>query len=357
MTIAISGICGFVGSTLARCLVESNPSRKVFGFDNFSRPGSQLNRAWLNDLGVTVLYADVRQPGDIESLPQADWVIDAAANPSVLAGVDGLASSRQLLDNNLGGTINLLEYAKRHDCGFILLSTSRVYSIDTLSGLPLEVNDGAFRLAAGVDLPAGVSARGVSEQFSTAAPISLYGSSKLCSEILALEFAETFGLNVWINRCGVLAGGGQFGTADQGIFSYWINSYLRRQSLRYIGFGGQGHQVRDCLHPSDLVPILEAQMTSNSKAAERVVNISGGAENCLSLYNLSKWCAERFGDHEIAGDMAERKFDVPWLVLDSSAASAVWNWRPQVVLDEILDQIARHAESHPDWLGVSAQLR
>ena len=55
-----------------------------------------------------------------------------------------------------------------------------------------------------------------------------------------------------MNRCGVLAGAGQFGRADQGIFAYWVNSWLRGRPLRYLGFGGQGHQVRDCLHPADL---------------------------------------------------------------------------------------------------------
>ena len=36
---------------------------------------------------------------------------------------------------------------------------------------------------------------------------------------LILEYGECFGFPVWINRCGVLAGAGQFGKADQGIFS------------------------------------------------------------------------------------------------------------------------------------------
>ena len=42
-------------------------------------------------------------------------------------------------------------------------------------------------------------------------------------ETLALEYGEAFGLPVLINRCGVLAGAGQFGRTDQGIFAYWIN--------------------------------------------------------------------------------------------------------------------------------------
>src|SRR5439155_1377744 len=90
---------------------------------------------------------------------------------------------------------------------------------------------------------------GVAENFPITPPVSLYGATKLASEVIALEYGEAFGLPIWINRCGVLAGAGQFGIPDQGIFAFWINSYLRRRPLKYIGFDGQGHQVRDCLHP------------------------------------------------------------------------------------------------------------
>ena len=66
-------------------------------------------------------------------------MIDAAANPTVLAGVDGQTSSRQLVEHNLLGTVNLLEYCRRHGAAFVLLSTSRVYSIEPLASLPLRV--------------------------------------------------------------------------------------------------------------------------------------------------------------------------------------------------------------------------
>jgi len=130
MKILLSGACGFVGTTLARAFVQAG--HQVVGFDNFIRPGSESNRAELKQLGVGLVHADLRAASDIDALPAADWVIDAAANPSVLAGVDGKTSSRQLIEHNLGGTINLLEYCKLHRAGFTLLSTSRVYSIALL---------------------------------------------------------------------------------------------------------------------------------------------------------------------------------------------------------------------------------
>ena len=357
MRILISGICGFVGSTLARALIESGTGYELVGFDNFIRPGSETNRAELKQRGVKLFHGDLRAASDLEALPAVDWVIDAAANPSVLAGIDGRTSSRQLVEHNLSGTINMLELCKVNRAGFILLSTSRVYSIPPLAGLPIEAHDGAFRPAADAALPAGVTANGVNETFSTAAPVSLYGATKLASEALALEYGETFNLPVFINRCGVLAGAGQFGRADQGIFAYWINSWLRRRPLRYIGFGGTGHQVRDSLHPRDLVPALVKQFSAPKiDATDRLANFSGGAPSAMSLRQLSDWCGAHLGAHTVGVDPTPRTFDIPWMVLDSAKANRVWGWRPSTPAPAILEEIATHARNHPNWLDLSAPL-
>lgn len=355
MNLLVTGICGFVGSTLTRALLESMENLCVTGVDNFIRPGSELNRRELARLGVKLFHGDLRCQSDVDALPAADWVIDCAANPSVLAGGDGQTSSRQLMEHNLLGTIHLLEWCKAVKAGFIMLSTSRVYAIEPLAKLPVEVADRAFRPAGGAGLPCGISSEGISEDFSTQSPLSLYGASKLASEILALEYGATCGFPVWLNRCGVLAGAGQFGRADQGIFAYWINCHLRRAPLSYIGFDGQGHQVRDCLHPRDLVPLLLKQMTTGTDASQpRVVNVSGGRASAVSLRQLTDWCDVRFGPHPVGSDPRRRAFDLPWIVLDAGRARTVWNWIPQMAPEAIFDEIAAHAEANPNWLQFSS---
>jgi CDP-paratose 2-epimerase len=356
MRILITGICGFVGSTLTKYWLAAQPDLEIIGIDNLNRSGSERNRVELQKSGVKLLHGDIRSASDFESLPAVDWVLDAAANPSVLAGIDGYTNSRQLVEHNLLGTVNILEYCKRCGAGFILISTSRVYSIPPLAAVLVEPLGEAFHLVPGQDFPPGMSPAGVSEAFSTASPISLYGSTKLSSESLALEYGETFGFPVWINRCGVLAGAGQFGRPDQGIFSFWVNSWLRRKPLAYIGFGGNGYQVRDCLHPRDLISLLQKQTSSGSAAAVRLVNLGGGTENTMSLAQLSSWCRERYGAHTVDSTNEERRFDIPWLVMDACLAKEVWAWQPQTTLEEILAEIAVHAEENPDWLELSRSL-
>ncbi|MEM9283895.1 MAG: NAD-dependent epimerase/dehydratase family protein, partial [Verrucomicrobiota bacterium] len=135
MKLLITGACGFVGSTLTEALLKHRNDLEITGIDNFSRNGSWLNREKLLAKGITLVHGDIRNAADLEAIGPFDWVVDAAANPSVLAGVDGKSSSRQLVEHNLGGTINLLEACKRWNAGFILLSTSRVYSIPPLANL------------------------------------------------------------------------------------------------------------------------------------------------------------------------------------------------------------------------------
>ncbi len=363
MNILITGICGFAGNVIARGLAGLMPGVRILGIDNLSRKGSETNLQPLRGEGFEVSVIDVRDRAALDDLPATDWVIDCAANPSILAGLGAASCSRDLLEQNLYGTVNLLEKCREWKAGFILLSTSRVYSIDALRSLPLHNAASRFELPATAH-GAGWSEAGVKEDFSTAAPISLYGSSKLCSEALALEYGSAFGFPVWINRCGVLAGAGQFGKADQGIFSYWIHSWKSHRPLRYIGFGETGHQVRDCLHPRDLVLILAQQLQERGEGKPRIINLSGGAGNSMSLAELTTWCSRKFGPNPklsaatatATGKAMEsaRPYDLPWVILDHARAAREWGWRPITPLTDILEEIALHAETHPAWLELVA---
>jgi CDP-paratose 2-epimerase len=175
----------------------------------------------------------------------------------------------------------------------------------------------------------------------------------LCAEALALEYGLAFGFPVWINRCGVLAGAGQFGTPDQGIFSYWINAHARRRPMRYIGFGGFGYQVRDAFHPRDLTTLVSAQISMSRAGGKRIYAVGGGVSNAMSLAQLTEWCNSRFGPHQPQPDDRPREYDIPWMIMDSSDAENDFGWRCNHKLGKILDEISSHAEEHPEWLEVS----
>ena len=363
MRLLITGVCGFVGSRVARSLRQSHPDWSISGLDNFIRPGSRQNQPLLDRIGVQVVEADLRDRDFFRALPTCDWVIDCAANPSVLAGLSTKSPSLDLMDHNLVGTIHLLEYCKATRAGLVLVSTSRVYSATRLSQLPVAVSGDAFEpegRALGealADTPwFGLSRRGISERFSTEGPLSLYGASKLASEIVAAEYSHAFEFPLWINRCGVMAGAGQFGKADQGIVAFWIHSWFEGRPLKYVGFDGRGHQVRDCLHPDDLARLIARQIQVDPCfEGPRLCNLSGGVESAFSLRQLSSWCEERWPGRRgqslaVESIFSTRPYDAPWIVLDSGLAELTWQWQPAWTKESIWEEIARHAEENPHWL-------
>ncbi len=347
MNVLITGIAGFVGSQLAAFLKGNLPEVNITGIDNLSRRGSEYNLPALKKLGCRFIHGDIRVKADIEDLPAVDWIIDCAANPSVLAGFNG--GTTQLIGHNLIGTLNLLEKCRQHKAGLILLSTSRVYSIEKLNQIPLRADENRLMVDTHQKFPAGFTPAGITEDFSTAAPVSLYGATKLASEIMALEYAYTFDIPLWINRCGVIAGPGQFGKIDQGIFSFWIYQWLLNKPLSYIGFGGKGLQVRDLFGPADLGRLLMKQMKVEDKKIPKVINVGGGLASSFSLKELNAYCEQKFGfPKSINEDAGSRPFDIPYYVTDNTLVQKYWDWQPSTdkysILDQIFDWAKRNEE-------------
>jgi CDP-paratose 2-epimerase len=107
------------------------------------------------------------------------------------------------------------------------------------------------------------------------------------------------------------------------------------------------------LHPQDLGGLIVRQIQEVSGTQPRCVNVGGGRANSMSLAQLSEWCSARFGHHQVASEPISHPFDVPWLILDSRRAANEWNWNVETPISAILEEIALHAEAHPEWLNLS----
>jgi CDP-paratose 2-epimerase len=337
-------VCGYVGSHVATYLAKYLSNVQICGIDNLSRRGSETNLEPLKKLGIEILYGDIRLPSDIHALPtDMDWVIDCAANPSVTAGLGVMdkCTPRQLVEHNLIGTTNVLDYCRERRSGLILLSTNRVYSISELRKIPLREMETRFDPITNIaeTLP-GFSENGVSEEFSTTGPISLYGATKLSSEILALEYGAAFDFPVWVNRCGVIGGPGQFGRIDQGIFSFWVYYCALGYPLKYIGYNGNGKQVRDCVLAEDIAKLVVLQMNDGGSSVDRITNIGGGFNGSLSLKELTEICISYFGKHiEVGKEQENRPYDIPYYITDYTKALNNWGWEPSLSGNEIIQQL------------------
>ena len=335
MSLCIAGGAGFVGASLARRYRQHYPNRRIVAFDNLSRRGSELNLADFRARNIEFIHGDVRFPRDLESLTGTfDLLIDAAAEPSVHAATNAI-------DTNLKGTLNCLEWARRRAGALLFLSTSRVYSLPGLRSLPLREEETRFSLNPKDPQPAGLSAAGIGESFATSGHRSLYGATKLASELFVQEYCAAYGLNTLINRCGVIAGPGQWGRADQGVYALWVAGHYFGLGLRYTGFGGRGKQVRDLLHPDDLFALLEAQVACPAAWTGDVFNAGGGLASSTSLVEYTRLCQEATGRTLAIGSIPETQpTRHPYYVTDNAKAQAAFGWTPQKTARDIVGDIS-----------------
>ncbi len=335
MKILITGGAGFVGSRLAFAFRRENPSHTVVLLDNLKRRGSELNLPLFKHLGIEFFHGDIRNANDLEDLRgEFDVFIEASAEPSVHAGMD--SSPHYVLQTNLTGTLNCLEFARRRADNFLFLSTSRVYSIAPLRNINLIDGPTRFEIANTQSTP-GITAKGISEDFPTNLPRSLYGATKLASELIIQEYVNAYGLRAIINRCGVLAGPGQFGRVDQGVFTLWVAYHYFKRPLRYTGFGGRGKQVRDLLHPLDLFTLLKQQLLDINSYSGQVFNVGGGREVSVSLLELTSLCQQLVGNQTPIAEEAESPaVDIPLYISDCSRASHAFDWFPKHSLRVII---------------------
>ena len=333
-SILISGGAGFVGSNLCIGLKRKYPDYTIIALDNLRRRGSELNLTRLRDHEIIFFHADIRNQEDLEDLPPFDFMIDASADPSVLAGIN--SPLMPLINTNLLGTVNCLELAKKRNAAFIFLSTSRVYPIDTLENADFVELDKRYAWTDN-QLISGISSRGIQESFPISGSRSFYGSTKLASELLIDEFHALTGMKTVVNRCGVLSGPWQMGKIDQGVLVLWLARHYFNGSLKYIGFEGKGKQTRDVLHIDDLVRLIDWQIHHIDQVNGATFNVGGGLDVSFSLLELTELCQEVTGNKiQILPELQTRTADIKIYITDNTKVTSTTGWSPTKSMKDLV---------------------
>lgn len=359
MKVLITGGAGFVGANLAFYLTERG--HRVTVLDNLVRRGSELNLPRMKRLGIQFVHGDVRNAEDFTSLPRdVDVVLETCAQPSA---IDGYANPLFDINNNTIGLLNTLEFARRNDAGLVFWSTNKTYAGEHINRFPMierelrwEWDAEAIKLMGPV--PGFDPEYGFTAEFTVDGhDHSIYGLSKIMSDLACQEWYDAFGVPTVINRFSCLAGEGQFGKSAQGWVAWWAIAFHFGLGLKYIGWDGK--QVRDALFIEDICRLVEIEMARLDELGGRVFNVGGGRDNTLSLREATALMERKYRRTvPVTIEDDPRKADHCIYVTDIRPLTAATGWTPKVTVEEGYNRIIRWVADHADelrWLYIDRE--
>lgn len=333
-TTLVTGGAGFVGTNLAHRLASEGV--RVVIYDDLSRSGASRNLRWLtrrHRSRIEVELADVTRRRRLQRVVErVDAVFHLAAQVAVTTSIRDPEADFSV---NLGGTLNLLEALRRIDDPppLVFTSTNKVYG--RLGDLALDEGERAYR-------PVDRERRSGIDESQPLDFRSPYGCSKGAADQYVLDYARTFGIPATVFRMSCVYGPHQHGTEDQGWVAHFVLQALRSRPITIFG---DGKQVRDVLHVSDLVDALLRAVERSGDVAGRAFNLGGGPENALSLLQLLDQLDELGPTPEVRFD-AWRAGDQRWYVSDTSAFHEVTGWTPDVSRPEGIAGLHRWLADH-----------
>ncbi len=288
----VTGSSGLIGSEV--CRFFSRVGFDLHGIDNnqravfFGEAGdTRWNQSRLHEEvpGFVHHELDIRNRQGVLDLIadlKPDGIVHAAAQPSHDRAA---AIPFDDFDTNAVGTLNLLEAARRAcpESPFIHMSTNKVYG-DRPNSLALQELESRW------DYSDPAYAHGIPEDFPVdQSKHSLFGASKLASDIMVQEYGHYFQMPTCCLRGGCLTGPNHSGVELHGFLSYLVKCNLEGREYRVFGY--KGKQVRDNIHSEDVARFMYAFFQA-PRVAE-VYNLGGGKENSCSILEAFK-LAEKF---------------------------------------------------------------
>ncbi len=339
-TVLVTGCAGLIGSEI--CTYFGARGFRVVGVDNnmradfFGPPGDtrwNLDRLKGALPHFTHYNADIRERVTILSLVEQiapDLIVHAAAQPS-----HDLAAVRPFddFDVNALGTFNLLEATRLHapNAVFVHLSTNKVYGDAPnqveLVELPTrwEFADPTYR-------------NGIPETFRIdQSKHSLFGASKLASDIAVQEYGRYFGMKTCCLRGGCLTGPNHSGVELHGFLSYLVKCNLEEKTYKVFGY--KGKQVRDNIHAFDVATFVHA-FFEKPRCGE-VYNMGGGRSNSCSILEAFEMVSALSG-RKMRSEYVEKNRDGDHICYISDLAKSMMHypgWRITKSLDAILQEL------------------
>lgn len=314
-TIVVTGVAGFIGSSLAERLLEGGD--RVIGVDNFdpfyARAAKELNlRRALSHEHFTFLESDLREPGLVERVRAAagagaDIVVHLAAKAGVRPSI---AAPLAYVEANVTATAATLELARELNIDrFVFGSSSSVYG--NAASPPFKESE--------VNL----------------VPISPYAASKRAAEILCDNWARVFGMRCVSLRFFTVVGERQ--RPDLALHAF-TRAIVDGRTIQVFG---DGSMRRDFTYVGDILNGLVSSLDfvgTMPRGTHEIINLGGHASaTVLELIHA----IERALSREARLEFVPRPpGDVELTFADISKAQRLLGFAPQVSLTEAARRFA-----------------
>lgn len=320
MRILVTGGAGFIGSEFVRQQLGADASAQITVFDKLTYSGVEANLAPVADHpGYKFVKGDICDAEAVDQvMPGHDVVVHFAAE----SHVDRLiAGAGPFVMTNVVGTQVLLDAARKHGVGrFVHISTDEVYG---------SISEGSW-----------------TEEWPLV-PNSPYSASKASSDLLALAYARTHGMDVVVTRCSNNYGHYQF---PEKVIPLFVSNLMDGKKVPLYGNGGN---VRDWLHVSDHCRGIDLAMRKGR--AGEVYNIGGGTE--LTNKELTGVLLEAAGlGWDMVEQVEDRKGHDLRYSIDISKIGSELGYAPQVTFEDgIKATIDWYRENRAWWEPLKAK--
>lgn len=315
----VTGAGGFIGHHLVRLLLERGVETTCFlRYTSTSSPGLlSLLPKNLSD-GITHFFGDIRDP---DAVRKAAAGCDTIFHLAALIGIPySFRSPRDVVEVNVGGTLNVLEAARETGARVLVTSTSEVYG--TAVSVPITEEHGLHAQ-------------------------SPYAASKTAGDQLAMSYHCAYGLPVTVCRPFNTYGPGQ---SQRAVVPTIITQALGGGAFIELG---STDTTRDLLYVTDTASGFAA-LSLCPEAIGRVVQLGTGSE--ISIADLAGLILRILGREDIEiRTTGERKRpeggEVMRLVASAALAGRITGWKPEVPLEDglraTIEWIGRHPDLYP----------
>jgi UDP-glucose 4-epimerase len=342
----VTGGAGFIGRWVVKELLADSAAR-VTVLDNFSNSRPANLAEFADRPGLQVIEGDISDGSTLDRIWNDRGPFDAVFHLAAQVRVqDSIDDPMPTFKSDVVGTMEILERCRRQYFAANELDLSKPFHLTAIEKRLKDLRPRVVFMSTCM-VYSRANDRGIDETHPTR-PASPYAAAKIAAENLALSYYHAYRMPVKVIRPFNTYGPFQKRNTEGGVVAIFIARDLARQPLLVKG---DGSQTRDLLYVEDCARFVARAGTSANGDGE-IVNAGLGRD--ISVSELAKLVSDStYGGHAV--DVCHVTHDhpqaeIPKLLCDNAEAVRLFNWRPEIGLEEGIRRTREWITENPDAL-------